>query len=159
MFSHASKMPFEDIREVRPCMTSFAAQIVQRELVVQASEAVRPESGLHVHIPTQKRPFKANASTIDWRNLGLQTHATIGDIHRKKQPLLWTLLWSVADPRTLQTKQSTKETRERRPIEPVRVFFTMFYNYFLCEILLCRLCQQSFRSLLSAGRLLLALDQ
>ncbi|KAJ3720651.1 hypothetical protein C8R42DRAFT_582660 [Lentinula raphanica] len=60
MFSSLEEKPYEDIHPVRPALTSFAFQVVAHKMVAQAETAIKPESGLHLHIPTKRQPTKAH---------------------------------------------------------------------------------------------------
>ncbi|KAK1234278.1 hypothetical protein PQX77_002521 [Marasmius sp. AFHP31] len=108
--------PYEEINSIRPALTSFGAQVVQRELVSQARKAVKPSSGLHVHIPTKKNPVKQGVSNLDWRHFGVNLHQTVARIHRLTQGLLWDLLAAVATP---DRQKNRKEKRKYRPVEKV----------------------------------------
>ncbi|KAF9050825.1 hypothetical protein BDZ89DRAFT_593109 [Hymenopellis radicata] len=115
MFSSRAALLYTTIRPVRPAMSSFAMQIVEERVVEQARTAVKPESGLHVHIPTKKRPVKAGVEVVDWRRLGKETHSTVARLHRRHQPILWALLTAAATPAAYKGKSS----RENRPIDLV----------------------------------------
>ncbi|KAJ8094953.1 hypothetical protein PM082_010169 [Marasmius tenuissimus] len=108
--------PYQEIKPVRPAITSFSAQMVQRELISQARVAVQPSLGLHVHIPTKRRPTKQHVAVIDWKNLTSQTHQAVTNIHKRCQNLLWGLLTKVATPE--QGKRGDK-ARAYRPVEAV----------------------------------------
>ncbi|PBK67109.1 hypothetical protein ARMSODRAFT_1086486 [Armillaria solidipes] len=95
MFSSAQKAPYLTIGPVRPAMTSFAVQISIQELVSNAEKAVQPDAGLHVHIPSARRPQKKNVAEVDWTNIGSFTHKAIQTIHRQFQPLLRHILIKV----------------------------------------------------------------
>ena len=70
MFSFASSTPYTTIGPVRPALTSFAVQLVSCELLSQARRAVRPDSGLYVHIPSVKYCI---ATTIRSRDVTCDT--------------------------------------------------------------------------------------
>lgn len=122
MYSLASARPYTTIRAVRPALTSFGVQIVQRQLRSQMREAVKPSSGLHVHIPSRKNPISSSDSEINWRTLGVQTFQHVTDIHKKFQPLLWGLLCEVATPASCRD-------RERRPLETVCYTISSYRSY------------------------------
>ena len=88
MFSFSAVRPYTSILPIRPALSSFAVQVVERELISQARAAVKPAAGLHVHIPTDKQPTKPGVPCVDWQNLGSHTHNTIAQIHQKHQPWL-----------------------------------------------------------------------
>ncbi|KAK7022837.1 hypothetical protein VNI00_016918 [Paramarasmius palmivorus] len=104
------------IRPVRPALTAFCAQMVQRELNLRARVAVQPSSGLHVHIPSKRRPVKQHVAVIDWKNLNAQTHQQVMETHMQFQKLLWGLLTTVATP---DKNQSTEQDRIYRPVHGV----------------------------------------
>ncbi len=106
MFSSAQKAPYLTIGPVRPAMTSFAVQISIQELVSNAEKAVQPDAGLHVHIPSARRPQKNNVAEVDWTNIGSFTHKAIRTIHRQFQPLLRHILIKVMT-------RSNSKTRSR----------------------------------------------
>ncbi len=119
MFSGVEKAPYLTIGPVRPAMTSFAVQVAVRELVLQAEQAVQPEAGLHVHIPTAKRPEKKNVAEVDWRDIGKFTGNTISKIHRRYQWLLRYILVKVM-------RRSAKVKPQSRNVKIVSLrFFTL----------------------------------
>ena len=116
MFSFASSTPYTTIGPVRPALTSFAVQLVSCELLSQARRAVRPDSGLYVHIPSVKYPLKPGVPSLDWRNIGAHSQEHIAALHKEHQPLLWGFLSAVATP---DAYKNGKKERENRPVEPV----------------------------------------
>ncbi|KAJ3819357.1 hypothetical protein F5880DRAFT_1677906 [Lentinula raphanica] len=96
MFSSLEEKPYEEIRPVRPALTSFAFQVVAHKMVAQAEIAVQPESGLHVHIPTKRQPTKPHVNVVDWSAFSSTTLKTISTIHQELQPLIQKLLLLLA---------------------------------------------------------------
>ncbi|KAJ3835052.1 hypothetical protein F5878DRAFT_543819 [Lentinula raphanica] len=81
MFSLASTRHYTTVRAVRPALTSFAVQVVQKQLRNQMREAVKPASGLHTfqpllwgllydvaspgsHVERKNRPVETVTSTV-----------------------------------------------------------------------------------------------
>lgn len=95
MFSSVQKAPYLTIGPMQPAMTLFAVQISIQELVSNAEKAVQPDAGLHVHIPSVRRPQKKNVTEVDWTNIRSFTHKAIWTIHWQFQPLLCHILIKV----------------------------------------------------------------
>ncbi|KAF8893739.1 hypothetical protein CPB85DRAFT_1440597 [Mucidula mucida] len=119
MFSPMGERPYMEICPVRPALTSFAVQIVMRELVVRAEKAIHPSAGLHVYIPSKKQPTKQHVNVIDWKNLGSQTLRKISAIHQRQQPLLRYILSRVASRQPSTGRDITEDSSKQRPIAMV----------------------------------------
>ncbi|KAK7678911.1 hypothetical protein QCA50_018051 [Cerrena zonata] len=118
MFSFSYVLLYLTIRPIRHALTSFALQLIEHELILQARLAAQPTSGLNVHLPTEKTPMRPGVPTLDWRNLGKHTHATIAGIHQQFQPVLWglltTIVTAIATPDGYQVGEAKQ--RVRRPV-------------------------------------------
>ncbi|SJL11647.1 uncharacterized protein ARMOST_15053 [Armillaria ostoyae] len=113
MFSGVETAPYLSIRPVRPAMTSFAVQISVQELVSKAGKAIQPDAGLHIHIPSTKRPEKKNVAEVDWLNIGAFTQTAISEIHQRSQSLLCYVLKKV------MTRRSSKSPNQSRSVDIV----------------------------------------
>ncbi|RDB16715.1 hypothetical protein Hypma_002556 [Hypsizygus marmoreus] len=89
MFSTTT--PYTDIKPVRPALTSFAAQLVEKQLVREVEQAVKPSSGLHLAIST-----KTIGKTIGWTDIGATTVEETRDTIKQHQPLTWALIMKLA---------------------------------------------------------------
>ncbi|KAL0062958.1 hypothetical protein AAF712_010179 [Marasmius tenuissimus] len=107
---------FHDVKPVQPAITSLAVQLVEQQLRHEAEIAIKPESGLYVHIPSAKRLTHPVAPVADWRHLGAKTRNDIAGIHQQVQPLLWALLTLVATPDHYRVEGTD---RKRRPVKMV----------------------------------------
>ncbi|KAK7447775.1 hypothetical protein VKT23_014033 [Stygiomarasmius scandens] len=81
-----------------------------------ADAAVKPSSGLHVPVPTKRRPMGSSLETLtlDWRSFGLQSFHIVTKLHQRFQPLLCGFLEHVATP-----DNHTERTRRNRPVEAI----------------------------------------
>ncbi|KAJ3775082.1 hypothetical protein FB446DRAFT_843468 [Lentinula raphanica] len=112
MFSSADERPYHEIKPIRPALTSFALQIVASEMVSQAEIAIRPESGLHVHIPSKRQPIKAHVNVVDWSAFSSTTLKTVSSIHQEFQPLIRKVLLLLA-------ARPQSRNRVNRPVDVV----------------------------------------
>jgi hypothetical protein len=72
---------FLDIKPARPAITSFAVQLIEKQLIRERNIAVRPSNGLHASAKTNS-PDKI----LGWEDVGLTTVADITDILKEHQP-------------------------------------------------------------------------
>ncbi|KIY48924.1 hypothetical protein FISHEDRAFT_42409 [Fistulina hepatica ATCC 64428] len=117
MFSGPSKS-YTDIHPVRPAMSSFAYQIVLRELCVQAKRSTDPQSGLHVCLPTDRTARAKHVPLAQWSDFGITTHAKTQKVFQTYEPLLWGILTAVSTT-AIRKSATVVALRSRRPIEPV----------------------------------------
>lgn len=89
---YSTSTPYLEIKPVRPALTSFAAQIVQNKLVMEAKQAVKPSSGLHA---TSRRK---GHQTVEWADIGATTVAKVSHIIQTHQPLTWIYMMSISEP-------------------------------------------------------------
>ncbi|KAI5888787.1 uncharacterized protein SCHCODRAFT_02671332 [Schizophyllum commune H4-8] len=78
-------LPYTEIRQMRPALTSFSAQLVKQQLVREAEEAIEVKSGLHVSIGKKERK---NVKPLVWDDLGVGTVDHVRGIIQRTQPLL-----------------------------------------------------------------------
>lgn len=108
-----SDTPYNKIGPVRPAITSFATQIVAKRMSLEAEEAVKLSSGLHVSVSSKDSPDML----ISWPNIGSATFEHTKNIIKKLQPLTWALVINTA----VRRKKNIM-TRKTRPPENVRCF-------------------------------------
>ncbi|KAF8810223.1 hypothetical protein BYT27DRAFT_7186656 [Phlegmacium glaucopus] len=70
---------YSEIKPARAGLTAFAAQIVERELVREAREVVKPTSGLHA---TSK---KRGSHQLEWVDIGASTVSQVAEIYKDVQ--------------------------------------------------------------------------
>ncbi|KAJ3745217.1 hypothetical protein EV360DRAFT_57505 [Lentinula raphanica] len=108
---------YHEIKNIRACLSSFAAQICIEHAVQQAKNAVKPENGLHVRLSTKGDSGSySNGLHTDWADIGTDTVSRVGDIFRTHEPFLYHFLSCVAS-----GKPSIDGTlvRKTRPIDNV----------------------------------------
>ena len=110
---YSTTVPYTEIKPVRPCLTSFAVQIVERRLVQEAGNAVKPLSGLHA-VASRKSALK----TAQWVDIGATTVPEVGDVLKALQPLTWHYLTKIAA-RKPRVRRGVVQLRKRRPVEAV----------------------------------------
>jgi hypothetical protein len=115
MFS--TMIPYTEISRVRSCLTSFAVQIVERRLVREATNAVKPSSGLHAVVSCKTTQRKA-----EWVDIGTTTVPEVAEILKKHQPLTWHYLTKIAA-RKPRVRSGAVLVRKRRPIDTVGSLF------------------------------------
>jgi len=76
--------PYTEISSVRSCLTSFAVQVVEQRLVQEATNAVKPSSGLHTVVSCKMAERKA-----EWVDIGTTTVPKVAEILKKHQPLTY----------------------------------------------------------------------
>jgi len=80
----ATSPVYTEIKPARAGLTAFAAQIVERELVREAREVVKPSSGLHA---TSK---KRGSQRLEWVDIGTLTVRRVEEIYKDIQSLTTT---------------------------------------------------------------------
>src|SRR6202051_3335045 len=66
---------FKDIKAVWPCLTSFAVQVVRKEMIHEAEHAVQPSSGLHASVNS-----KTASQKTEWVDIRATTVPFVTDI-------------------------------------------------------------------------------
>ena len=112
--------PFIEIKSVRQCLTSFAAQIIKRRLVKEAVQAVHSSSGLHALLSRNSSLHKA-----EWVDIGATTVPDVAGILQLQQPLTWEYLTSIAA-RKPRVHKGVVCVRKNRPVELVSIFISLF---------------------------------
>ncbi|KAM6491593.1 hypothetical protein JOM56_012985 [Amanita muscaria] len=99
---YSTKIPYTEIQSIRPALTSFAVQIVEKRLISEAQHAV------------------------EWADIGSATVPRVAELLQKHQPLTWHFLTSIALPEDWRkTKAQSKPecpqrtVHTRRPVETV----------------------------------------
>ena len=68
-------VPFTDIKPVWPAMTFFVVQIIQKDLVKEAEEAIKLSGTLHTSVKD-----KTNPKVINWTDIGAGTTSQVAEI-------------------------------------------------------------------------------
>jgi len=98
-------VPYRNIRSARPALTSFAAQVVKKELVQEAEAAVQPRSGLHA------------MQQVSWADVRSTTVSSVADVIQKLQPLTWELVTEICA-RPPRKRDGVVVERKRSSINP-----------------------------------------
>ena len=114
-------IPYSNIKPVRPCLTSFAVQIVEQQLLREARLATRPSSGLHAVVSRKS----SNIKKTEWADIGATTVPDIARILQKFQPLTWHYFTNIAN-RKSRVRNGVVSIRKHRPAEAVSDFDTTF---------------------------------
>ena len=117
---YLTTVPYTEIKPVRPCLTSFAVQIVERRLVQEAINAVKPSSGLHA-VASRKSALKK----AEWVDVGATTAPEVSGVLRTLQPLTWYYLTQIAT-RKPRVRGGIVQVRKRRPVEAVSTIMATF---------------------------------
>jgi hypothetical protein len=105
--------PYTEISSVRSCLTSFAVQVVEQRLVQEATNAVKPSSGLHAVASRKTAERKA-----EWVDIGTTTVPEVAEILKKHQPLTWHYLTKIAA-RKPRVRDGAVLVRKWRPVDTV----------------------------------------
>ncbi|KAF9032634.1 hypothetical protein BJ165DRAFT_1517271 [Panaeolus papilionaceus] len=105
-------VPYDSIQSLRPAITSFAAQLIEKRVVFEARLAVRSEFGLHASLRT------AAHQKLEMIDIGASTMRDIGKVQTDVQPLTSRLLESIGG-RVRRVVHVRKV--DLRPIELVRI--------------------------------------
>ncbi|KAH9916378.1 uncharacterized protein BXZ73DRAFT_53810 [Epithele typhae] len=105
---------------VRVALMRFAVHLVEKTLVSEAEQAIKPQNGLHASRKLRKSDNPTDASEVQWADIGATTLASVSAITKTQQPLLWELLLSIAE-RAPGAKSVTDadDARRNRPAELV----------------------------------------
>jgi hypothetical protein len=111
----ASAPVYTEIKPARAGLSAFAAQIVEKELVREAREVVKPTSGLHA---TSK---KRGSQRIEWADIGASTVNRVAEIYKAIQPLTWHLMNKIAGKGDdfEEVAGAVRAVKQRRPTEMV----------------------------------------
>lgn len=115
MFS--TTRPYSEIKEIRPCLTSFAVQTVCERLIKEAENAIKPENGLHISTKS-----KSDSKKLEWADIGANTVSRVADIIQDHQPVTWHLLSKIAA-RPPRKRKGIVAERQSRPIDGVSTSF------------------------------------
>ena len=103
--------PYVEIKSVHPAMSSFAAQLVRKQLSKEAEHAVRPGNGLNVFSKTE-------GGFHCWADMGTMTVSSVLDSIKEHQPLTWHCVTTIATAKA-RKRNGVIEARRVRPIEYV----------------------------------------
>ena len=106
-----TETPYMEIKSVRPAMSSFAAQLVQKQLGKEAERAVQPGNGLNVFSKTESSHHR-------WADMGTTTVSGVMDSIKKHQPLTWHCVTTIASAKA-RKRNGVIEVRHTRPMEYV----------------------------------------
>jgi hypothetical protein len=115
---YSAVVPFTEIGPVRPAMTSFAVQVVRRQVVKEAEDAIKPSSGLHTSVKD-----KSNPKVMNWTDIGASTTSKVAEILQKHQPVTMDLMMQIAA-RPPHKHKGVVTERKFRPVEVVSTHFT-----------------------------------
>jgi len=105
--------PFTEIHPVQPCLTSFAAQLVEKKLLQEANSAVKPSSGLHAIVA-----HKSSLKKAKWVDIGATTVPEVARVLKEHQSLTWHYLTKIAA-RKPRVRKGVASVRKHRPVEAV----------------------------------------
>ncbi|KII90822.1 hypothetical protein PLICRDRAFT_123648 [Plicaturopsis crispa FD-325 SS-3] len=103
---YSTTIPYTDIPQIRPALTSFAAQQVKKKLIEEADEAIKPSSGLHA------------SKGAGWSDIGGTTWSRVQGIIQEHQPLTWSLTMAVAA-KPPRVRNKVVAVRKNRPADVV----------------------------------------
>lgn len=102
--------PYKSLKSGHVALTSYAAQKVHQQLLIEQRATVDPDGGLHVFAPQRKNgPINLRLS---WDTYGATTFKDIQTVLLKHQPLTFNYLQHLA---TAERRDSEKEYRYRPP--------------------------------------------
>lgn len=101
---------YESLKSGRAALTSFAAQKVRDQLLVEQAAAVDPNGGLHVFAPHKKT--ESIKLRLNWDTYGATTFKDIQAVLMKHQPLTFDIIQQLALP---ENHDPEKEYRYRPP--------------------------------------------
>ncbi|KAJ7574896.1 hypothetical protein C8J56DRAFT_802350 [Mycena floridula] len=117
---YSTVTPFTEIKPVRQCLTSFAAQISRDKLRREAQKAVDIENGLHVTSIRHNGRDKLETDQT-WSEVGASTATRTGQIIQQYQRLAFHFL-SVIAGEPAPDKNGVVAVRKKRPISMVSNF-------------------------------------
>jgi len=113
---------------MRPALTSFAAQLVEKKLMKEAESAIKSSTGLHISL--SKKETQENL--IKWPDIGSATVENARKIIQEHQPLTWSLIMKISS-RPPRTRNKVEAVRQRRP--PEMVIILVFAHLTLKDML------------------------
>ncbi|KAJ2972242.1 hypothetical protein NUW54_g12312 [Trametes sanguinea] len=105
---------FTEACSVRVALTSFATQVVSKQLAKEAERAVKPQHGLHASRKKKKTEGGAARLKLEWADVGSTTVSRVDTVIKRYQPLLRSLLLAVAE-----RPNPVGSVRKVRPAETV----------------------------------------
>ena len=120
---YSTSEPYINIKPVRPALTSFAVQLVEKQLVKEAESALKPSSGLHISLSNKK-----TVASIKWPDIGAATVENARKIIQEHQPLTWSFIMKISTRRP-RTRNEENIIRQRRPPEMVILFLPFIGCY------------------------------
>jgi hypothetical protein len=113
-------LPYTQIGPVRAALSSFAAQIIEAELLQEAQVAVQDTSGLHAPVNSD-----ADDDSVEWADIGATLIPTVKITLKTHQPLMFHYMLKIAEPKP-QKRKGVITIRTYRP--PDLVSFCHYYN-------------------------------
>ncbi|PPQ82133.1 hypothetical protein CVT24_012465, partial [Panaeolus cyanescens] len=108
-------VPYHLIQSLRPAITSYAAQTIEKRVIFEAQKAVGATAGLHASLR------KSAHCKVEMIDIGASTMSEIGSVQIDHQPLTCRLLESIGG----RARNPVRTTRVRkgdlRPVELVRI--------------------------------------
>lgn len=101
--------PYAEIGPVRTMLSSFAAQIIEKQLVYEAQKAVKPSGGLHASVRSK------DSGAVTWSNIGAGLIPTVQKALQQHQPLALYYLNHIAEPNRPQEVDGTAMACGMRP--------------------------------------------
>ncbi|EGO00057.1 hypothetical protein SERLA73DRAFT_72804 [Serpula lacrymans var. lacrymans S7.3] len=110
---YSPETPYLEIKPARPALTSFAVQIVDKQLRKEQQKVLQPETGLAVGKQT---------SEPQWVAIGRTTLAKAMQAFKTHQPLLWHYVLLLSSPR-IRIRNGVRVIHKYHPPEPVSHFY------------------------------------
>ncbi|RDB22158.1 hypothetical protein Hypma_010674 [Hypsizygus marmoreus] len=114
---YSATTPFTEINSIQPCLTSFAVQIVHKQLIKEAEKAVHSSSGLHASAFS-----KVDSKKIEWVDIGATTVPHVMSLLKLHQPLTWKFMETIATrpPRVIaQVVQPARRSRNPEVVSTI----------------------------------------
>jgi hypothetical protein len=88
---YSTSVPYTEIKPIRPCLISFAVQIVEQRLVQEAVNAIKTSCSLHA-VTSHKSILKK----AEWVDVRATTIPKVHGVLKNIQPLTWYYLTKIA---------------------------------------------------------------
>lgn len=117
---YSADTPYTDIKPVQPALTSFATQIVAKQIARETEKAVKSSNGLHVPISSKNSD---KGKLVSWPKIGSATFEYTHKIITTLQPLTWKLIMKIA------VRPNAHLVRKTRPPEMVATNVISMLNF------------------------------
>jgi hypothetical protein len=110
-------VPYTKLHHSKPTVSSFAAQLVHKRMLVERQTLAKPSSGLHVLATSNEK-----RSVITWDDIGKHTHEQVQNKMVRFAPLTYNLwyLFSLPKPRVGQKEGRVVAVRTRAGLVATR---------------------------------------